>query len=82
MSQGDLRIAADQLEVSIGEGCGLEATLAEVYYELLICVRINIRDPLETLRRLFKVGVHPIVLIVNSILGGELVRGSQLVPRG
>jgi hypothetical protein len=46
LSQGDLRIAADQLEVSIGESGWLEATLAEVDHELLACFRIIIRDPL------------------------------------
>ena len=82
MIQGYLRIAADQLEVSIDEGGGLEASLAEADHELLVCVRVNIRDPLETLRGLLKVGLHPVVLVENCILGGELVGGNQLIPRG
>ena len=82
MIQGYLRIAADQLEVSISESGGLEASLAEADNDLLFCVRVNIRDPLETLSGLLKVGLHPVVLIENCILGGELVGGSQLIPRG
>ena len=82
MIHGDLRAAPGQLEISIGEGGGLEASLAEADHELLVCVRVDIRDPLETLRGLLKVGFHPVVLIENCILGGELVGGSQLIPRG
>ena len=75
LSLSDLSIAAGQLEVSFGEGCGLDTVLVDGDHEIFIC------EPLECQSILIVISFSLNFKIVDGFLGNEFMRGERLVPR-
>ena len=75
LSLSDLSIAAGQLEVSIGEGCGLDTVLVDGDDEIFIC------EPFESQSVLIVISFTLDFKIVDGFLGNEFMRADRLVPR-